>query len=103
MFDFSFGEILLIALLGLVVLGPERLPSALATGARWLAMTRQTINRLKTELSHELEVQALRDQLKEAQDLMRHPTTEVRHAESAPATTPPLSAAEAQIHDHPNR
>ncbi len=36
MFDIGFSELLLIAVIGLVVLGPERLPVAVRTVAGWI-------------------------------------------------------------------
>ena len=36
MFDIGFSELLLIAIIGLLVLGPERLPTAIRTASLWL-------------------------------------------------------------------
>ena len=38
MFDIGFWELLLIAIIGLVVLGPERLPVAIRTVRNWISM-----------------------------------------------------------------
>ena len=40
MFDFSFGELLLVALVALVVLGPERLPKAARFTGLWVRRAR---------------------------------------------------------------
>ena len=67
MFDIGFWELMLIAIMGLVVLGPERLPSAIGTLSRWLGSIRQTANSLKAELNHELRVKEMHDNLKKAE------------------------------------
>lgn len=40
MFDIGIGEILLVAVIGLLVFGPDRLPRAAADAARWLKQMR---------------------------------------------------------------
>lgn len=67
MFDIGFWELVLIAIMGLVILGPERLPSAIGTLSRWMASVRQTANSLKAELNHELHVKELHSNLKKAE------------------------------------
>ena len=41
MFDIGFAELLLIAVVGLLVIGPERLPSAIRTTSLWLGRLRR--------------------------------------------------------------
>ena len=36
MFDIGFAELLLVAVVGLLVIGPERLPEAIRTGSAWV-------------------------------------------------------------------
>ena len=43
MFDIGFAELLLIAVLGLLVLGPERLPTAVRTISLWLGRLREAL------------------------------------------------------------
>ncbi|MDP1878136.1 MAG: Sec-independent protein translocase protein TatB [Actinomycetota bacterium] len=40
MFDIGIGEILIVAVIGLLVFGPERLPRAAADAARWIKQMR---------------------------------------------------------------
>lgn len=40
MFDIGIGEILIVAVIGLLVFGPERLPRAAADAAKWLKQIR---------------------------------------------------------------
>jgi len=67
MFDIGFWELVLISVIGLVVLGPERLPVAIRTVSRWLKAVRNTANGVKQELSRELKLQELHDNLKKAE------------------------------------
>lgn len=63
MFDIGFTELLLLSIVALLVLGPERLPGAVRTGSFWLARIRSSANRLKEELDRELKVAELRQDI----------------------------------------
>jgi sec-independent protein translocase protein TatB len=67
MFDIGFWEILLIAIIGLVVLGPERLPVAIRTVRDWMNSIRSFSEGVKNELSEELRIQELHTNLKKAE------------------------------------
>ena len=51
----SLSEILVILLVALLVIKPEKLPAAAFTLARWLKQGRQTVAKVKEELSATLE------------------------------------------------
>ncbi|MCU4675525.1 Sec-independent protein translocase protein TatB [Catenovulum sp. 2E275] len=67
MLDIGFWELALIAVLALLVLGPERLPSAIRSVSQLIRSVKQTANNLKSELNHELRVSELHEQLKQAE------------------------------------
>ena len=67
MFDIGFWELLLISIIGLVVLGPERLPVAIRTIRGWVSGVRRFSENVKTELSEELRIQELHANLKKAE------------------------------------
>jgi sec-independent protein translocase protein TatB len=67
MFDIGFWEIVLISIIGLVVLGPERLPVAIRTVRGWISGARQISSNIKAELSEELRVHELHSNLKKAE------------------------------------
>ena len=67
MFDIGFGELLLVMVIGLVVLGPERLPVAVRTVAGWIRALRSLAASVQNELSQELKLQELQDSLKKAE------------------------------------
>lgn len=66
MFDFGFGELLLIAVIALVVLGPERLPVAARLAGLWIRKARTQWNAVKAELENEIADEELRRNLREA-------------------------------------
>ncbi|MFM9135498.1 MAG: Sec-independent protein translocase protein TatB [bacterium] len=51
MFDIGIGEILILAVLGLLVFGPERLPKAAADAARMLRNVRSMASNARTDLA----------------------------------------------------
>lgn len=54
MFDIGLQELLLIMVVGLLVLGPERLPQAVRTVTLWLGRARRTFNHLRREFEREI-------------------------------------------------
>lgn len=68
MFDIGFGELVLVMVIGLVVLGPERLPVAVKTVAGWIRALRSLAANVQNELSQELKIQELQDSLKKVED-----------------------------------
>lgn len=72
MFDIGFGELLLIAVVALVVLGPERLPGAARTLGALLRRARDGWNSVRSEVEREMQTDELRRQMKDAaQELHR--------------------------------
>jgi len=67
MFDIGFWELVLISVIGLVVLGPERLPVAIRTVRGWISGVKDFSNNVKTELSEELRIHELHSDLKKAE------------------------------------
>ncbi len=69
MFDIGFWELILIAVVGLVVLGPERLPVAIRNVSRWIGAARRMAGSVRDELEQELKIQELQDNLKKAEQM----------------------------------
>lgn len=67
MFDIGFWELMLIGVMGLVVLGPERLPVAIRTVRSWIGGVRKFSDSVKSELSEELRIHELHANLKKAE------------------------------------
>ena len=63
MFDIGFSELLVIALITLVVMGPERLPETVRNISLWIGRFREAFNRARRELEQEVGMDEVRHQL----------------------------------------
>ena len=63
MFDIGFWEIVLISVIGLVVLGPQRLPIAIRTVLKWVNTAKSMANSVKNEISQELELHEMNENM----------------------------------------
>lgn len=100
MFDFSFGELGLIAIVALVVLGPERLPKVARTAGFFARKARASWQSMRQEIERELQADDLKQSLGEARraaaDLHRdlHQTTaQLRSSVENPSPTAPVTDA----------
>ncbi|MEW5543653.1 Sec-independent protein translocase protein TatB [Pseudomonas soli] len=59
MFEIGFTELLLVGIVALLVLGPERLPVAARTLGRGLGHARRSLNALKAQVEREIDMPAL--------------------------------------------
>ncbi len=71
MFDFSFGELATIAVVALVVLGPEKLPKVARTAGHLLGRARTYANQVKSDIDREVQMDELRKLQQQAQDAAR--------------------------------
>jgi sec-independent protein translocase protein TatB len=78
MFDIGFGELLLLAVVALVVLGPERLPGAARTVGTILRRLRSGWDSVREEVEREIEAEEMKRNLKEAQEHIRRAGEQVR-------------------------
>lgn len=69
MFDFSFFELLVIGVVALIVIGPERLPGAIRTGALWLGRLKRTLTETRSEIEKHIGADEIRRQLHNEQVL----------------------------------
>lgn len=90
MFDIGFWEILFIGVVGLLVLGPERLPAIATMAGQWIGRLRRFANHMRKEIRDELESehlkQVLDEQNREMQSLRKEMTEVRKEAESAAST-----------------
>nr|WP_123017197.1 Sec-independent protein translocase protein TatB [Vibrio zhugei] len=70
MFDIGFWELVLISIVALVVLGPERLPHAIRTVMKFVGAAKSMANNVKDELTKELKIQELQENLRKAEKKM---------------------------------
>ncbi len=69
MFDAGFTELLLVLVIGLLVLGPERLPKVARTAGMYLRRARQTWSSVKTDIERELAADELKKSMLNPTDL----------------------------------
>lgn len=63
MFDIGFFELLVIAVVGLLVIGPERLPGAIRTGALWWGRIKRSMRETRSELEKQIGADDIRREL----------------------------------------
>ena len=81
MFDVGFSELLLVALVALVVLGPERLPRAARFVGLWVRRARAQWHSVKAELERDLAAEELQRSLREGQAELRRAGDALRDLE----------------------
>ena len=69
MFDLGFWEMLMIVLVALIVVGPERLPGLARTAGFWVGKAKRMITDVKSEIDQELAADELKKVL-DKQNLM---------------------------------
>ena len=67
MFDIGFSELLLVFVIGLIVLGPQRLPVAVKTVDGWIRTLRSLATTVQNELAQELKLQEFQESLKKVE------------------------------------
>lgn len=72
MFDIGFSELILVFVIGLVVLGPQRLPVAVRTVVGWIRALRSLATSVQNELAQELKLQELQDSLKKVEEASKN-------------------------------
>lgn len=103
MFDIGFAELLIIAVVALLVLGPDKLPVAVKTCGMWMGRIKRSVTAIQHEISEELRVEELRrttaiskEELEKELSEMRKPfKAAAKDVESAVADEKPQSKASA--------
>ncbi len=65
MFGMGFGELLLVAVIAILFLGPEKLPEAMVQIAKFFKSFKSSINEAKSSLEQEMKIQELKDEAME--------------------------------------
>ncbi len=78
MFGISSGELFFVALVALIVLGPERLPKVTRFAGLWVRRARTQWNSVKDELERELAADELKRSLQDAQTALRDTEQQIR-------------------------
>ncbi|CAG1771190.1 Sec-independent protein translocase protein TatB [uncultured bacterium] len=69
MFEIGFSELLMVGLVSLLVIGPERLPKAARLAGYWLGKTRAMVATMKAEIQLELHAEEMRQMFQEESGL----------------------------------
>ncbi|MBE0403907.1 Twin-arginine translocation protein TatB [Halomonas citrativorans] len=97
MLDIGFLELMLVGVVGLLVLGPERLPRAARTAGLWVGKIKRTISGMQREISAQLEAEELRQTLNEQQktinDSLKNAKKDVESILDAPSSRSTSSSA----------
>lgn len=64
MFDIGFSELILIGVVALLVLGPERLPAAARVAGLWVGRIKRGFNSIKEDVERELGADDIRRELR---------------------------------------
>jgi len=70
MFDIGFSEIIVCTIVGLIVIGPERLPEAVRTVGLWVGRIKRSLRETREELERQVGMEDVRKQL-HTEEMMR--------------------------------
>lgn len=83
MFDIGFAELLLIGVVGLLVIGPERLPGAIRTTSAWINRIRRGFDDVKAEVQRELHNDEVMRQLRDSADAVKQEIDKAQNSVTA--------------------
>jgi sec-independent protein translocase protein TatB len=101
MFDIGFSELLIVAIVALVVLGPERLPKATRFAGLWVRRARAQWHSVKDELERELAAEELKRGFQDAKDAISD--TERRIRDSGEEVEREFDAIRQAVKNDPDR
>jgi len=96
MFEVSFPEFVLVAVIGLLVLGPQRLPKVAAEIGKWVGRARRTATQLRRQLEREIELSDI-----EKPPPPSPPTPTTASPPPSASTSPPPVAQPGEVPDGP--
>lgn len=92
MFDVGFTELLLVFIVGLLILGPERLPHAAKTAGLWIRRIRRSIDSIQRDINMQLDQEELEKKLLDNnQRVIKETNTETTATNQTPAEEAPIS------------
>jgi sec-independent protein translocase protein TatB len=94
MFDVGFQELVLLFVIGLLVLGPQKLPKVAAEIGKWVGRARRTATQLRRQLEREIELSEIQPP-KQPPPSSPPPPAESSHGEVPPQ--PPQPTPEQQF------
>ena len=79
MFDIGFAELVLIAVVGLLVIGPEQLPDTVRTLSAWLNKIRRSYNEIRVEVQQELHNESILKELRDTGEQIKNESKEIEN------------------------
>ncbi len=92
MFEVGFSELLLVGLVALLVLGPERLPTAARMAGLWVGRLKRSFNSIKAEVEREIGADEIRRQLHN-ENILELEREMQKNLQPPAASTPPEAPA----------
>jgi len=80
MFGMGFSEILIILIIGIIFLGPDKLPEAMVKIAKFFNAFKKTINEAKDSIDQELKIQELKAEAMEYKKRLQESTDTVKRS-----------------------
>ena len=80
MFDIGFAELVIIAVVSLLVIGPERLPSTIRTASLWLNRIKRGFNDIKQEVQQELHNDSVMQELRKTGEQLQQQTQDIQNS-----------------------
>ena len=101
MFEVGFSELLMVGLVSLLVIGPERLPKVARVVGFWIGKMQQMVTSVKLEISQELHAEEIRQLLKENETMYKldDKIAENTLADTATHTQSPTKSKTLQSHE----
>lgn len=104
MLDISFLELVVVGVVALLVLGPQRLPAAARTTGLWIGKIKRTVSGMQREINAQFEAEELRQKLNEQQKKLDESLTKVKRdveqyaePDAAPSNTDDSHADQSEI------
>jgi len=82
MFDMGFQEIVLIGIIALIIIGPERLPGVARNIGLWVGKMQRFVAGVKSDIANELQTDELRNMLSSQEDQIRELKSMVKETQS---------------------
>ena len=96
MFDVGFQELVLLFFIGMIVLGPQRLPKVAAEIGKWVGRARRTATQLRRQLEREIELA----EIQPPPPPPNPPSTSASSEPAAPAHPPPEQRLSDALSEH---
>lgn len=84
MFDIGFSELLVVFVVGLIILGPERLPTAAKTAGLWVRKIKRSIQSVQSEINAQLDQEEMQRKIKETNERIMRESAQLEQSMSSP-------------------